>query len=103
MKLKFNCHYCKKEYENMFDDTNSHQADGCSSMIYSSGVKNDYKKDYVFTKFVVGCYGSTQHDMMKYKVVQNSEKYLEGVDMCDECITKAVENKDFELVSSCEW
>jgi hypothetical protein len=88
--MKFNCDQCGTEFESIFGFGASKQALGCSAILYER--QGEF--------YALGCYGSRQHDMRKYRLKGTDYKIGE---ICDECINTLIKEGDAALIEDGVW
>lgn len=81
------CQTCKRKYKSFSEG----QADGCSANLY---LKEG-------THYIIGSYGSRVADMQKY-MLKSSTEYELGI-ICDDCITKLIDQKVADLIADGIW
>lgn len=78
------CGQCGVKYEVLYEDTN--QGVKCAADVFGRDDE----------KYIIGHYGSYVADGHLYRVLTG--KYNKGI-ICDECITKGIDNNELELIS----
>lgn len=81
------CKTCNKKYKSFSEG----QAEGCSADLY---LKDG-------THYIIGSYGSRVADMQKYMLKSSTEYELGPI--CDECITKLIDQKVAVLIADGIW
>jgi hypothetical protein len=88
--MKFNCDQCGIEFESISGFGASKQAIDCSAFLYER--QGEF--------YVLGGYGSRQHDMRKYRLKGTDHKIGE---ICDKCINTLIGEGNAALIEDGVW